>query len=109
MNLDLLDDETRPTAPDVPSTSYAPPTAVDPAVASNSNIVDAIAVLFTHMNVIHTDLVERIGQVHKGNELIVECQAHDIVAIRDTLLAPSHRHTKFITEVNDFINSIHGR
>ena len=58
------------------------------------------------MNVIHTDLVERIGQVHERVDLIVECQEHDIKAIYDTLSAFSRRHTKFITEVNDFINSI---
>ena len=58
------------------------------------------------MNVIHTDLVKRIGQVHERVNLIVELQEHDIKAIRDTLFALSHRHTEFINAVNDFINSI---
>ena len=52
VDLDPFDDET-------------PPTAANPAVDSTSKITDAIAALFTHMNVIHTDLVERIGLVHE--------------------------------------------
>ena len=58
------------------------------------------------MNVIHTNLIERIGLVHERVDLIVKRQAHDIVAIHDTLLALSCRHMEFITEVNDFITSI---
>ncbi|GFZ05233.1 hypothetical protein Acr_17g0008050 [Actinidia rufa] len=119
MDLDLSDDETPlaatdipssstapPTATDVPSTSTAPPIAVDLAAASTSKIADAITALFTHMNVIHMDLVEHIGLVHERVDLIVERQAHDIVYIHDTLSVLSRRHTEFITEVNDFINSI---
>ena len=37
------------------------------------------------MNVIYTDLVERIGQVYECIDLIVERQVHEIVAICDTL------------------------
>ena len=106
VDLDLSDDETPLAAPDVPSTSSTPLADDDLATVSNSKIADAIAALFTHMNVIHTDLVERIGQVHECVDLIVEHQVHDIVVIRDTLSVLSRRHTKFITGVNDFINSI---
>ena len=52
----------------IPSTSIAPlpvaPTAGSTAT-SDSKIADAITALFVHMNVIHTDLVKRIGQVHE--------------------------------------------
>ena len=106
-DLDPSDNETlSPIAPDVPSTSIAPPPFVDPAAASNSRIANAIAALSAHMNVIHSDLVERIGHVHERVDLIVERHAHDIVAIYDTLLALSRRYTEFIIEVNNFINSI---
>ena len=89
-------DETPPlVALDVPSTSAAPS---DPAATSNSRIANAITTLFAHMNVIHSDLVERIEHVHEHVDLIVERQAHDIVTL-------SHRHTEFIIKVNDFINS----
>ena len=100
MDVDPSDDETPPATLDVPSTSSAPP-----AAASNSNIVDAIVALFTHMNVIHTDLVKCVGQVHEHVDLIVERQVYDIVVTRDTLSALSRRHIEFITEVTDFINS----
>ncbi|GFY87129.1 hypothetical protein Acr_05g0007680 [Actinidia rufa] len=60
MDLDPSDDEISPATPDVLSTSSTPPSAAHLAATSNSNIADAIAALFTHMNVIHTDLVERI-------------------------------------------------
>ena len=93
VDLDLSNDETPPVALDVPSTSFAPPPTADPAAASNSKIADAIATLFTHMNVIHTDLVERNRQVHERIDLIMERQAHDIAAICDTLSALSRRHT----------------
>ena len=56
-----MNDETPHVALDVPSTSFAPPPAVDLADASNSKIADTIAALFTHMNVIHMDLIEHIG------------------------------------------------
>ena len=101
-----------PTATDVPSTFTTPPPTVPTAgstAAFDSKIADAIAALFAHMNVIHIDFIERIGQVHERVDLIVEHQEHDIKAIRDTLSALSRRHTEFITEVNDFINSIQHR
>ena len=72
MDLDPFDDETPLADTDAPFTSTAPPAAVDPVAASNSKIVDDIAALFTHMNVIHTDLVERIRLVHERVDLIVE-------------------------------------
>ncbi|GFS38363.1 hypothetical protein Acr_00g0057050 [Actinidia rufa] len=108
VDLDLSDDETPPLDPNVQSSSTAPP-LVHLSAASNSRIADAIAALFRHVNLIHSNLVERIGQVHERVDLIVECQAHDIVVIRNTLSALSRRHTEFITEVNDFINSIQRR
>ncbi|GFZ19618.1 hypothetical protein Acr_28g0003230 [Actinidia rufa] len=101
VDLDPFDNEAPFGATDPPSTSNAPHAATD-LVASILKIVDAIAALFTHMNVIHTDLVEGIGLVHKRVDLIVGRQAHDIVSIA-TLF---RRHTEFITEVNDFINNI---
>ncbi|GFS34422.1 hypothetical protein Acr_00g0033940 [Actinidia rufa] len=61
VNLDPSDDKTPLDAPDVPSTSFAPLSTANPAASSNSKIADAIAALFMHMNVIHMDLVERIG------------------------------------------------
>ena len=91
MDLDPSDDETPHVAPNVLFTSAAPPLAA----ASNSNIADAIATLFTHMNVIHTDLIKRIGQTHKQIDLIVERQMHDNMAIHNTLSALSLRHTEF--------------
>ena len=47
------------------------------------------------MYVIHTDLVERIGQVHERVDLIVEHQEHDIKVMRDTLSALSRQHAEF--------------
>ena len=104
-DLDPLEDEVPPPT-DIPCTSTALPPAAASTVASNSKITDAIVVLFTHMNVIHTDLIEHIGLVHERVDLIVERQANDIVAICETVSALSRRHTEFIIEVNDFINSI---
>ena len=103
VDLDPSDDETPHATTNALSTSTAPPPA------STSKIADAITALFTHMNVIHIDLVERIGLVHERVDLIVERQAHDIVFICDTLSALSCRHTEFIMEVNDFINNIRRR
>ena len=77
-----------PATTDLPSNFVAPPPAT-PIIASDSKIVDAIAAIFAHMNVIHKDLVEHIGQVHERIDLIVERQEHDIKAIRDTLSALS--------------------
>ena len=61
------------------------------------------------MNIIHMDLVERIGQVHEQVDLITERQEHDIKAMPDTLSTLSRQHTEFITTVNDFINNIRCR
>ena len=102
VELDPLDEEVPPPAStDVPSSS----TAAAATITSDPTIIDAIVALFSHMVVIHKDLVERIGQVYERVDLIVECQEHDIKAIRDTLSALSRRHIEFITEVNDFINN----
>ncbi|GFS42825.1 hypothetical protein Acr_00g0081890 [Actinidia rufa] len=110
VDLDPSDNELPPpTATDVPSTFTAPPPTTPTAgstAAFDSKIANAIAALFAHMNVIHIDFVECIGQVHERVDLIVEHQEHDIKAIHDTLSALSCRHTEFIIEVNDFINSI---
>ena len=97
-----------PTSIDVPSSSTAP-LATTAIATSKPIIIDAIAALFAHMDVIHKDLVDRIGQFHERVDLIVERQKHDIKAIHDTLSALSRWHTEFITEVNDFINSIRRR
>ena len=59
------------TTTDIPSSSTVPPHV---ALTATSKIDDAIATLFAHMNVIHTGLVERIGQVHERVNLIVEHQ-----------------------------------
>ncbi|GFY85396.1 hypothetical protein Acr_04g0001340 [Actinidia rufa] len=110
VEFDLSDDETPPpAATDIPSTSTAPPHAAPLTGSVDSKIVDAIAALFAHINVIHSDLVKRIGLVHERVDRIAERQEHDIKAIRDTLFALSSRHTEFITDVNDFINSIRRR
>ncbi|GFY82955.1 hypothetical protein Acr_02g0011950 [Actinidia rufa] len=113
VDIDPSDNEVPPpAATDFPSTSTTPPPttfAAASTAASDFRISDAIVALFAYMNVIHTDLVEGIGQVHERVDLIVERQEHDIKAIRDTLSALSHRHTEFITEENDFINSIRRR
>ncbi|GFZ21323.1 hypothetical protein Acr_29g0004850 [Actinidia rufa] len=85
VDLDPSNDETPLATTDVPSSSTAPPTSVDLVVALNSKIADAIAALVTHMNVIYTNLVERIRQVYEHIDMIVERQAHDIVSIRNTL------------------------
>ncbi|GFZ05270.1 hypothetical protein Acr_17g0008420 [Actinidia rufa] len=114
LDLDYSDDEAHPplVATNILYTSTAPPPTAPAAAAaalttaSNSRIVDAIAALFAHVNVIHVDLVERIGLVQERVDLIMERQAHDIKAIRDTLSVLSHQHTEFITEVNDFITII---
>ena len=88
VELDPSDKEVSPPAStDVPSSSTAPPPAA--TATSDLTITDANATLFTHMDVIHKDLVECIGQVHERVDLIVEHQEHDIKAIRDTLLALS--------------------
>ncbi|GFS30433.1 hypothetical protein Acr_00g0011900 [Actinidia rufa] len=100
VDLNQSDDETPPTTL---------PSAADPATTSNSRIADAITALFKHVNLIHSEWVKCIGWVHEHVDLIVEHQAYDIVAIRNTLLALSCRHTEFITKVNDFINSIRRR
>ena len=107
MDFDSLEDEVPPpVTTDIPFTSTAPPPAAPSTGTTDSRIANAIAALFAHINVIHSDLIERIGLVHEQVDLIVERQAHDIVAIRDTLSVLSRRHTEFIMEVNDFINSI---
>ena len=91
----------------VPSSSTTPsnaaPIAFDPSLAT------AITALVTHMDVIHKDLVERIGQVHERVDRIVERQEHDIKTIWDTLSTLSQRHSEFITNVNNFIQSIRCR
>ncbi|GFS36664.1 hypothetical protein Acr_00g0047350 [Actinidia rufa] len=76
-----------PAATDIPSTSTALPTAAP--TASDPKIIDVVATLFVHIDVIHKDLIERIGLVHKRVDLIVECQEHDIKAVHDTFLALS--------------------
>ena len=81
MDLDPLEDEVpHPAATNMLCTFTAHPPITASTVAFDSKIVDAIAVLFAHMNVIHTDLIERISLVHEQVNLIVECQAYDIVA-----------------------------
>ena len=88
VELDPSDKEVPPPAStDVPYSSTAPPPAA--TATSDLTITDANATLFTHMDVIHKDLVECIGQVHERVDLIVECQEHDIKAICDTLSALS--------------------
>ncbi|GFY88896.1 hypothetical protein Acr_06g0008360 [Actinidia rufa] len=78
-------------------------TTTSASTSNDSRITDTIVSLFAHMDVIHKDLVEHIGQVHERVDLIVEHHAHDIKAVHDTLSALSHRHSEFITKVNDFI------
>ncbi|GFY81067.1 hypothetical protein Acr_01g0008760 [Actinidia rufa] len=64
MDIDSLDDEVPPlAATNFPSISTASTTTS--IAVSNSKIVDAITSLFAHMNMIHIDLVECIGQVHE--------------------------------------------
>ncbi|GFY81331.1 hypothetical protein Acr_01g0011400 [Actinidia rufa] len=74
VDLDPPKDEVpAPAATDLPSTSTAPPpTSSSSSAAIDSRIADAIASLFAHIDVIHKDLVERIGQVHDRVDLIVE-------------------------------------
>ncbi|GFY93378.1 hypothetical protein Acr_08g0017740 [Actinidia rufa] len=73
VKLDLSDDETHPlAATDIPSTSTAPPVATPSTGIVDSKIVDAIAALFAHINVIHLDWVQRIGLVHERVDRIVE-------------------------------------
>ena len=64
MDLDPSEDEVPPpAATDILSTSTASPPAAPTSstAASDSRVADAIVALFAHMNVIHTDFVERIG------------------------------------------------
>ena len=85
MELDLSNEEAPPlVSTDVPSSSTVPPaaTTID---TYDPTITDAIAILFAHMDVIHKDLVERMGQVHERVDLIIEHQERDIKAIYDTL------------------------
>ncbi|GFZ18467.1 hypothetical protein Acr_27g0002060 [Actinidia rufa] len=96
--------EAPPPTKDVPSTSTDPtvaaPATIDPSIAAD------IVTLVAHMDEIHKDLVERIGQVHERVDRIAECQKLNIKAVQDTLSALSQRHSEFITDVNDFIQSI---
>ncbi|GFZ09968.1 hypothetical protein Acr_21g0005670 [Actinidia rufa] len=75
MDLDPPKDEVPAlAATDLPSASTTPlPVVASSSTATGSRITDAIAALFAHMNVIHTDLVEHIRQVHEHVDLIVEC------------------------------------
>ncbi|GFY87728.1 hypothetical protein Acr_05g0013670 [Actinidia rufa] len=68
-----------------------------------------INALVAHIDMIHKDLIERIGHVHKRVDRIAERYEHDIKAIRDTLSTLSQWHTQFITDVNTFIQSIRHR
>ncbi|GFS38278.1 hypothetical protein Acr_00g0056630 [Actinidia rufa] len=77
-------------------------TAIAPAVPDPA-VTAAITALAAHMDMIHKDLIERIGHVHERVDCIAERQEHDIKAIQDTLSALSQRHTEFITDVNTFI------
>ncbi|GFY87840.1 hypothetical protein Acr_05g0014790 [Actinidia rufa] len=96
------DDETPPTPRVGPSTSTA--TTAAPAVPN-----PAITALVAHVDMIHKDLIERIGHIHKRVDHIAERHEHDIKDIRDTLSALSQRHTEFIIDVNTFIQSIRRR
>ncbi|GFZ11379.1 hypothetical protein Acr_22g0007770 [Actinidia rufa] len=96
-----------PAATDIPSTSIAPPSSA--LAAFDPKYADVIVALFTHIDVIHKDLIKRISLVHEHVDLIVERQEHDIKAVRDTLSTLSQHHSEFITKVNDFINSIRRR
>ena len=60
-DLDPSDDETPPVATHVQSSSTAPLIAANPATVSTSKIADAIATLFTHMNVIHKTRLSALG------------------------------------------------
>ncbi|GFY87601.1 hypothetical protein Acr_05g0012400 [Actinidia rufa] len=64
---DPSNDEAPPplAATDILYTSTAPPPAASTAT-SDSKIVDAIAVLFTYMNVIHKDLIEALDWCMSG-------------------------------------------
>ncbi|GFS42228.1 hypothetical protein Acr_00g0078590 [Actinidia rufa] len=99
-------DEAPPPTKDVPSASIdsivAAPATATPLIATT------IVALVAHMDGIHKDLVERIGQVHERGR-IAERQELDIKVVRDTLFALSQRHSEFITNVNDFIQSIRRR
>ena len=95
VKLDPSDDETPLPTTAILSTSTASSSVA--SVASDHNIATAIATLFAHMDVIHKDLVERIGQVHERVDLIVERQDYDSKVVRDTLSALSQCHSKFIT------------
>ena len=98
-----FDDETPPTPCASPSTSTTTTLTAAPVVTA------AITTLVAHMDMIYKDLIECIGHVHKRVDRIADRQEHDIKAIRDTLSALSQRHTKFITDVNTFIQSIRRR
>ena len=91
VNLDPPEDEVPvPAATYLSSTSTAPSSAAASSFAAiNSTIATAIAALSARMHVIHKDLFKCIGQVHEHVDLIVECQAHDIKVVRDTLSALS--------------------
>lgn len=77
--------------------------------ASSSPVLFSIAALSAQLSGIHSDLVERIGMAHERIDLIVECQARDIICVKDTLAMLSRRHNDFISDVNDFIRSIRRR
>ncbi|GFY93077.1 hypothetical protein Acr_08g0014730 [Actinidia rufa] len=99
------DDEAPSPTIDVLSSSTAP-VATAPA-SFDPSIVIALATLVAHMDGIHKDLVDHIGQVHERVDRIAKHQELDIKAVQDTLSALSQRHSEFITDVNDFIQSIH--
>ena len=101
----------------IPSNDEAPlPTkdvlsaSTDPSAAAPTtdvpSIAVAIAALVAHMDGIHKDLVELIGQIHEQVDRITERQELDIKVVQDTLSALSQHHSEFITDVNDFIQSI---
>ncbi|GFZ06455.1 hypothetical protein Acr_18g0006250 [Actinidia rufa] len=85
----------------------------DPPVASSAvpalALTATISSLVAHMDMIHKDLIERIRLVHERVDRIAERQELDIKAVRDTLSALSQRHTEFITDVNEFIQSFRRR
>ncbi|GFY95410.1 hypothetical protein Acr_10g0007950 [Actinidia rufa] len=68
-----LDPPEEVAATDISSTSVAPPSTastvapstIDFVVASNKMIANAIATLFAYVNVIHSNLIHRIGLVHE--------------------------------------------
>ncbi|GFY95024.1 hypothetical protein Acr_10g0004090 [Actinidia rufa] len=98
-----FDDEITP--PHGDSSPLTDPPA-DSSAGPASALTTAITSLVAHMDKIHKDLIERIGLVHERVDHIAERQELDIKAVRDTLSALSQRHTEFITDVNEFIQSI---